>query len=235
MSRFASRFWAAFGVVAVLVLGLQAGAASADPPDFSSPGEAYDVLPPGQAGGFPTTVNSRDQIPLYDGLTPLKDQVFTNDLPNYFKKNVFGLGGLSVQRVQTFPARPDLVVTRDSFSVPHIEAPTRDDVMYGIGFVTAEDRGLLMDTFRGPGRVAALDVPGLNPFQLAQSFQPFNSSAGHRGLPRVAGRPGHAGPARSADRRRHRQLPRGDQRLPHAGRQHRRARGTATTWSPARP
>ena len=48
--------------------------------------------------------------------------------------------------------------------------------MYGIGFVTAEDRGLLMDTFRGPGRVAALDVPGLNPFQLAQSFQPFTSS-----------------------------------------------------------
>ena len=81
MSRFASRFWAAFGVVAVLVLGLQAGAANADPPDFSSPGEAYDVLPPGQAGGFSTTVNSRDQIPLYDGLTPLKDQVFTNDLP----------------------------------------------------------------------------------------------------------------------------------------------------------
>jgi hypothetical protein len=170
MSRFASRFWAAFGVMAVLVLGLQAGAASAAPPDFSSPGEAYDVLPPGQAGGFSTTVNSRDQIPLYDRLTPLKDQVFTNDLPNYFKKNVFGLGGLNVQRVQTFPARPDLVVTRDSFSVPHIEAPTRDDVMYGIGFVTAEDRGLLMDTFRGPGRVAALDVPGLNPFQLAQGF-----------------------------------------------------------------
>ena len=48
--------------------------------------------------------------------------------------------------------------------------------MYGIGFVTAEDRGLLMDTFRGPGRVAALDVPGLNPFQLAQSFQPFTPS-----------------------------------------------------------
>ena len=32
-----------------------------------------------------------------------------------------------------------------------------------------------MDTFRAC-RVAALDAPGLNPFQLAQSFQPFNSS-----------------------------------------------------------
>ena len=208
MSRFARRFWATFGVAIVLVLGLQAGAASADPPDFSSPGEAFNVLPPGQDGGFVATANSKDQIPLYDGLTPLKDNVATSDLPNFFKKNVFGLGGLSVKRVQTFPARPDLIVTRDSFNVPHIEAPTRDDVMYGIGFVTAEDRGLLMDTFRGPGRVAALDVPGLNPFPLAQGFQPFNSVPGDRGLPRLAGRRGPPGPARSADRRRHRQLPR---------------------------
>jgi len=176
MSRYARRCWAAFGVVAMLVLGLQAGAASADPPDFSSPDEAFNILPPGQFGNLPTTVNSRDQLFMYDALTPLKDNVTAATLPTTFKKNVFGLGGLSVKRVQTFPARPDLTVTRDSFDVPHVEAPTRDDVMYGIGFVTAEDRGLLMDTFRGPGRVAALDVPGLNPFQLAQSFQPFTSS-----------------------------------------------------------
>jgi acyl-homoserine lactone acylase PvdQ len=176
MSRFAGRFWAALGATIVLVLGLQATSVSADPPDHSTPDEAFNVLPPGQFGGLPSNVNSRVQLFLYDALTPLKDNVLTADLPNLYKKNVFGLGGLSVNRVQTFPARPDLVVTRDSFYVPHVEAPTRDDVMYGIGFVTAEDRGLLMDTFRGPGRVAALDVPGLNPFQLAQGFQPFNSS-----------------------------------------------------------
>ena len=176
MSRFTGRCRAVLCVAAVLVLGLQASVASADPPDFSSPDEAYNVLPPGQFGTLPTTVNSRDQLFLYDALTPLKDNVTAATLPTTFKKNVFGLGGLSVKRVQTFPARPDLTVTRDSFDVPHVEAPTRDDVMYGIGFVTAEDRGQLMDTFRGPGRVAALDVPGLNAFQLAQSFQPFTSS-----------------------------------------------------------
>jgi acyl-homoserine lactone acylase PvdQ len=175
MSRFAGKFWAVL-CAAFLVLGMQAVAAAADPPDFSTPDEAFNVLPPGQDGGLPATVNSRDQMFLYDALTPLKDNVTAATLPTVFKKNVFGLGGLSVKRVQTFPARPDLTVTRDSFNVPHIEAPTRDDVMYGIGFVTAEDRGLLMDTFRGPGRVAALDVPGLNAFQLAQSFQPFTSS-----------------------------------------------------------
>ena len=177
MSRFAGRFWAALGAAVVLVLGFQAVAASAEPPDFSSTDEAYNVLPPGQFGSLPANVNSRDQLFLYDALTPLKDNVTAATLPTTFKKNVFGLGGLSVSRVQTFPARPNLTVTRDSFYVPHVEAPTRDDVMYGIGFVTAEDRGLLMDTFRGPGRVAALDVPGLNAFQLAQGFQPFNPSS----------------------------------------------------------
>ena len=73
--------------------------------------------------------------------------------------------------MESIPARPDLVITRDSFNVPHIEAPTRADVMYGVGWVTAKDRGLLMDVLKGPGRVAALDVPGLNAFQLAQTAQ----------------------------------------------------------------
>ena len=135
------------------------------------------MLPPGQAGGFRHRRTRRDQIPLYDGLTPQATNVTAADLPNFFKKNVFGLGGLRVQRTQRLPgaAGPGRS-TRDSFGVPHIEAPNRDDVMYGIGFVTAEDRRSLMDTLRGPGRVAALDAPGLNPFQLAQTFQPFNPS-----------------------------------------------------------
>ena len=140
MSRFAGRSWAVLCTTAVLVLGLHATTAAADPPDFSATDEAYNVLPPGQFGTLPANVNSRDQLFLYDALTPLKDNVTAATLPTTFKKNVFGLGGLSVKRVQTFPARPDLTVTRDSFDVPHVEAPTRDDVMYGIGFVTAEDR-----------------------------------------------------------------------------------------------
>jgi acyl-homoserine lactone acylase PvdQ len=177
MSRSAGRFWVVLCTAAVLVLGtLVPGANAQTADDFSSPGEAFNILPPGQAGGFVFGPNASDQIPLYDGLTPKFDNVTTADLPNFFKKNVFGLGGLPLQRTQTFPSRPGLTVRRDSFSVPHVEASTRDDVMYGIGFVTAEDRTLLMDTLRGPGRIAAVDAPGLNPFQIAQSFQPFNPS-----------------------------------------------------------
>ncbi len=174
MSRFAGRCRAALCAAVVVVLGVYASTASAQTaPDFSTPGSAFNVLPPGNAGAIPVTTNSTDQIPLYDGLTPKFDNVTAADLPNFYKANVFGLGGLSVQRTQTFPGRPGLVVQRDSYNVPHIEASSRDDVMYGIGYVTAEDRSLLMDTLRGPGRIAAVDAPGLNPFALAQSFQPF--------------------------------------------------------------
>jgi acyl-homoserine lactone acylase PvdQ len=170
----AGRFRAVLCAATILVLGTQVqNAWGQTATDHSSPGAAFNILPPGQAGGFLFNTNSRDQIPLYDGLTPLQDNVSAADLPQYFKPNVFGLGGLSLQRTQTFPSRPGLVVRRDSFSVPHIDAQNRDDAMYAVGFVTAEDRTLLMDTLRGPGRAAVVDAPGLNPFALAQSFQPF--------------------------------------------------------------
>ena len=75
MSRFAGTFRAVLCVAAVLILGLPATTASADPPDFSGADEAWNILPPGQFGTLPTTVNSRDQLFLYDALTPLKDNV----------------------------------------------------------------------------------------------------------------------------------------------------------------
>jgi acyl-homoserine lactone acylase PvdQ len=161
---------------ALVVLAVAPAAIAQSAPDFAAPGQAYNVLPPGQAGTVPPTAGSSDQIPLYDGLTPKRGSVTAADLPQFFKKNVFGLGGLAVQSTRTFPARPDLTITRDSFGVPHVEAQTRDDVMYGAGFATAQDRMLLMDTLRGPGRAAVLDAPGINAFQLARTFQPFNSS-----------------------------------------------------------
>jgi acyl-homoserine lactone acylase PvdQ len=177
MFRTVARFSAFLSAVCVVVLSVLAATASAQSaPDFSKAGEAFNVLPPGQAGTISPVPNSSDQIPLYDGLTPKRNNVTAADLPVFFKPNVFGLGGLSVQSTRTFPARPGLVVTRDSYGVPHINAQNRDDAMYGVGYVTAEDRTLLMDTLRGPARAAVLDAPGLNAFQLAQTFTPFTPS-----------------------------------------------------------
>jgi hypothetical protein len=41
--------------------------------------------------------------------------------------------------------------------------------MFGACWATAADRGFLMNLLRGPGRIAALDAPGLNAYALATS------------------------------------------------------------------
>jgi acyl-homoserine lactone acylase PvdQ len=139
--------------------------------DFA--GQAFNVLPPGEGGTLFPAANSTDQLPLYDGLTPLFDSVTEDDLSRFYKPNVLGLAGATPQRTEQPPARPGLRIDRDSFGVPHVFADDRADVMYGAGWVAAEDRGLLMDIFRGPGRIAALDVPGVNAFAAATSLRNF--------------------------------------------------------------
>jgi acyl-homoserine lactone acylase PvdQ len=49
--------------------------------------------------------------------------------------------------------------------------------MFGAGWATAQDRGLFLESIRGPARVAALDVPGLDAFRLATSLRQFTPSA----------------------------------------------------------
>jgi acyl-homoserine lactone acylase PvdQ len=132
--------------------------------------DVYNVLPAGQYGGLPMTKHSTDQIPLYDGLTPLWDQVTAADIPKYFKPERFGVVG-KVERTER--PRKGLTIKRDSWDVPHIYGKTRDLVEFGAGWVTAEDRGLFIETIRGPARVAALDVPGLDAFNLATSLRQF--------------------------------------------------------------
>jgi acyl-homoserine lactone acylase PvdQ len=168
---------AALVLTAFFALGINASLSWGDSaPDFSTPGGAFNIDPPGQYGGFPPFPSwATDQLNLYDGLTPKFDQVTDADLPNFFKQNVFGLGSSPLKRTEPIPGHPDLTIKRDKYEVPHIEAPTRADVMFGIGYVTAEDRTLLMDQVRGPGRIAALDVPGVDPFSIGP-LNPFHPS-----------------------------------------------------------
>src|SRR6266498_4828807 len=100
------------GVVAGLVLVIAALGAltpvayADDPPDFSAPGEAWNVLPPGESGSLSPDTHSVDQLALYDGLTPLFDQVTDADLPTYFKTNIFGQGSETPSSVEQPHARP---------------------------------------------------------------------------------------------------------------------------------
>jgi acyl-homoserine lactone acylase PvdQ len=164
--------WGATTVVLTAVVAASLTSA-ADARDFS--GQALNVLPPGQAGATQVTPNSIDQLRLYDGLTPRFGAVRQRDLRRYFKSARFGLGGQRARETER-PGRRGLRIVRDSFGVPHVYARSRSAVMFGSGWVAAEDRGTLMEVLRGPAAVATLDVPGLDAVRLALSLRRFDPS-----------------------------------------------------------
>jgi acyl-homoserine lactone acylase PvdQ len=136
---------------------------------------SWNVLPPGQAGGVAFTPNSTDQAKLYDALTPLQDRVTQSTLARVFKPAPLGLG--SGKPVSTERPRPGLVIRRDRWGVPHVVGATDEDVAFGAGWATAQDRQLIMELLRGPGRLAALDAPGVDAFALALQGKTFVPSA----------------------------------------------------------
>ena len=136
---------------------------------------AYYVLPPGNYGGFPVlTDESTDQIALYDGLTPLRDDIDDADLDSLFLEMDFEpVGPTRVEDV----GRDDVTVTYDDFGVAHIVADTREGLAFAAGWVTARDRGFFMQVGRGPARAAIADIPGIDAFDLVLSATPFVPSA----------------------------------------------------------
>ena len=133
-------------------------------------GVALNVLPPGQSGDLLVPPTATDQLNLYDGLTPRAGDVRATDLTRYFKPERFGVSG---KVVRTERPRLGLRILRDRWDVPHIYGRTRADVEFGAGYATAEDRYVLLELLRGPGRLAALDAPGVDPFALATSGRFF--------------------------------------------------------------
>ncbi len=161
------------GVVIALAITAQPAAAE----DYAS--TARNIVPSGQYGAFPAPAAADDQAVLYDGLTPLFDNVSTGDLSTYFKSEALGsLGTDGPGAVETLvPARPGVTVTRDAFNVPHIEAATAEDGIWAAGYLTMEDRGNLLASARYNGRAAALDIPGLSAIGLTAARQTFSPSA----------------------------------------------------------
>jgi acyl-homoserine lactone acylase PvdQ len=132
------------------------------------------VLPPGNFGGAPFTVNSTDQLPLYSGLSPLRDNITPADIDNFYLPEDFKPIGATQEEVT---GRSGLQILYDSYGIPHVTGQTRDDVSFGAGWVTARDRGLLLQLGRGPARVAVANVPNINAFSLVTSLQSFTPSA----------------------------------------------------------
>ena len=137
------------------------------------------ILPPGNYGGIPFTQNSTDQLPLYSGLTPLRDNITNGDIDQFFLPENFQPIG---QAHEEQTGRPGLRLIYDSYGIPHIYGQTRADVAFGAGWVTARDRGLLLQLGRGPARAAVADIPNLDAFSLVTSGQSFVPSAATEAL-----------------------------------------------------
>ncbi len=135
---------------------------------------AYYILPPGNFGGLPTTANSLDQLPLYDGLTPLRGNVTDADIESHFLPENFKPVGKTIEEPT---GRPGTTILYDEYGVAHVTGETREDMAFGAGWVTARDRALLLGLGRGPARAAVADVPGIDAFSLVTSGQSFVPSA----------------------------------------------------------
>ncbi|MEO8605154.1 MAG: penicillin acylase family protein [bacterium] len=142
-------------------------------PAFAADTARY-ILPPGNFGGVPFTVNSTDQLALYSGLTPLRDNITRSDIDQYFLPEDFTPIAPTHEEVT---GRPGLQLIYDAWGVPHVYGQTRADVAFGAGWSTARDRGLLLQIGRGPARVAVADVPNIDAFSLVTSLQSFVPSA----------------------------------------------------------
>jgi acyl-homoserine lactone acylase PvdQ len=159
----------ALAVATVAALSLIPSALSAAPPKADYAAAAWSILPPGEGG----TVSSRhatDQLVRYEQIAERGANVTPRDLRRFFKPARLA----RVERPESRERpRPGVTIVRDRFGVAHVTGATEDDVAFGAGWVTAADRGQLLRLLRGPGRLAALDVPGVDLLALAFSGKTF--------------------------------------------------------------
>ncbi len=151
-----------------------AGNARASVQDFSS--EAFQILAPGAEGGLVPGPFSSDQAVLYNELTRHGHKITPALLKKFYLSEKFQEPH-EAGDTEEFTSRAGLEIWRDKHDIPHIFGATRGDVMYGSGWVAAQDRGLLLQLGLGPAYVAALSVPGLNAFELLLNDRTFKPSA----------------------------------------------------------
>jgi acyl-homoserine lactone acylase PvdQ len=174
--RGARGLWRTIVAVAAGALMLALGAASSSASVLDLSGGAYQILAPGEEGGLVAGPFSSDQGELYNKLTKLQGKVSKHNFERDYVSEKFHEPH-QVGDTEEFTSRAGLEIWRDSHDIPHIFGATRGDVMYGSGWVAAQDRGLLLQLGLGPAFAAALSVPGVNAFELLLQDRSFKPSA----------------------------------------------------------
>ena len=133
-------------------------------------------LRPARKAGSHEGPHSTDQGELYNALTKLEGHVSTTQVEKNYVSEKFHEPAQAGD-TEEFTSDPGLEIWRDKFDIPHIFGATRGDAMFGSGWVAAQDRGLLLALGLGPAFVAAMSVPGLNPFEMLLTQRSFKPSA----------------------------------------------------------
>lgn len=152
----------AFVLVVVMLAALSASAdvLPASAPRVAEHTRVVSVLPPGEDGFArldPATQevvfgpHAEDQLAMYADLV-FETEISEADIPRFFKSDDFNAvtDPANVERIERI--RPGVTVFRDRFGVPHVYGDSAEDVAYGAGYVTAEDRMFEADLFRRAGR-----------------------------------------------------------------------------------
>jgi acyl-homoserine lactone acylase PvdQ len=161
-----------FVLTAAFALALTSSTAAFAQAPTEYAGTALNIIPSGQYGALGNPPGFDTQAKMYDGLTPLFDNVTPADLTTYYKSEKFGVDTATPSTVETVP-RPGVTIVRDSYNVPHVTGVTHDDGVWAAGWIAAEDRGLLLGQARFNSRVAAIGAPGLDALNLISSLKSF--------------------------------------------------------------
>jgi acyl-homoserine lactone acylase PvdQ len=156
-----SRFVAVALALAALAL---APSASAQVQPYGSGDNGYfnNILPPGE-NGFDNALqlaqyeanktyppHNNDQLQMYSNLTTAAPNIQASQLGQFYKDATFGVRAGAVAGSES--PEPGVTIVRDaSFGVPHIYGDTRAELMFGIGYATAEDRLFFIDVLRHAG------------------------------------------------------------------------------------
>jgi acyl-homoserine lactone acylase PvdQ len=139
---------------------------------------ALNILPPGQGrylngaelliaqGGGDQPPHNTDQLALYEDLVQATPGITVERLQELFKDATFGVKEDDIE--SEYSPRDGVTILRDAgFGVPHVYGTTRADVMFGAGYVAAEDRLFMMDVLRHVGRGRASEFLGASEANLA--------------------------------------------------------------------
>jgi acyl-homoserine lactone acylase PvdQ len=174
--------------LATVMLGVLAPAATA--------ATTLNVIPHGQWepgvswGSTPGMLPAQTQAQMYDRLTPLfRDVTDAQLVPSTDGSGYYKSAALLPENDPSFLLTENVAgaapgvgavsarIKRDAYGVPHVYSDTDPGVIFGAGYVVAEDRNLLLDQARFNGVAGLIDVPGVPAIQLLLGLYSYKPSA----------------------------------------------------------